>query len=379
MKIAMIIEAWKPIWWWWQAVANNLAKYLSEKQNCKVDLYVMNIAWKNKNFVEKINPNFNIIYTWKKRNFWLLSRICFLFEIVQLIKSNHKIERYNNVFAHANLPWIPAKILSKKLWIPCIYQVHWSWIEAMKKMYWDNMKSKIFFFIEDFIQTKIKYDLELSVDKLFLSRKNVNTPIFIPNWVDLEVFKNNDNIKKENTKWLNFIFVWRLHPQKGLIYLIKAANLIKNKLKNTKFIIIWEWEEQSYLQNEIEKLWIWDFFDFRWKKSWTDLINEYYKADIFILPSLFEWFPLTLLEAWACKLPVLATKVWENSNVITNLTNWWICEAWDYKILAKSIEEILKLDKNKLISIWENWFKLVENKYDLNNINKEIFYKIKDI
>jgi len=375
----MIIEAWKPIWWWWQAVAYNLAKYLSEKQNCKVDLYVMNLSWKNKNHVEKINNNFNIIYTWKEKRFSFFDRICWIFELIKLVKNNNKIKSYNYIFAHANLPWIPAKILSKKLKIPSIYQVHWSWIEAMKKMYWDNLKSNILFFIENFIQTKIKYDLQLTVDKLFLKRKNINKAIFIPNWVNLKSFENIDKINKKNKDWINFLFVWRLHPQKWLIYLIKAINLLKNKLNNHKFIIVWEWEEENILKKEITKLKLERFFEFRWKKSWIDLINEYYKADVFILPSLFEWFPLTLLEAWACKLAVLVTNVWENENVIKNWINWWLSDVWDYKDLTKNIKKVIQLDKKELNKIWENWYELVKEKYNLDKINGEIFNKIKEI
>jgi hypothetical protein len=51
----------------------------------------------------------------------------------------------------------------------------------MEKMYGNNLKSKILFFIENYIQTKIKYDLQISVDKKFLDRKNINSAIFIPN------------------------------------------------------------------------------------------------------------------------------------------------------------------------------------------------------
>jgi glycosyltransferase involved in cell wall biosynthesis len=379
MKLAMIIEAWHPIWWWGQAVAENLARYLSEKQNCKVDLYVMNLSWKKDNWYEKVNENFNIIYVWKKRTFWFIDRLLWCIDLIKLVKENNKTEKYSHIFAHANLPWIPASILSKKLKIPSIYQVHWSWIDAMKKMYWNNIKSKILFFIENYIQTKIRYDLQITVDKKFLERENINKSFYIANWADIKKFDKIKNIKKENKNWLNFIFVWRLHPQKWLHYLVESVNLIKNKLDDTKFVIIWEWEEEVLLKNKIKRCSIESFFEFRWKKTWDDLIKEFKKSDIFILPSLFEWFPLTLLEAWSSKLPVLVTKVWENPNVVIDWENWFLINPWDSKELAKSIENILKTSKNDLEENWKKWYELVKENYSLDSINLEIFNKIRKV
>ena len=38
-----------------------------------------------------------------------------------------------------------------------------------------------------------------------------------------------------------------------------------------------------------------------------ELINKYKSSHAFILPSIYEGQPLTLLEAWAAKLPVIVT------------------------------------------------------------------------
>jgi glycosyltransferase involved in cell wall biosynthesis len=44
------------------------------------------------------------------------------------------------------------------------------------------------------------------------------------------------------------------------------------------------------------------------EKSGVDLIKLYKSSQIFILPSIYEGQPLTLIEAWASKLPVIVTK-----------------------------------------------------------------------
>ena len=44
-----------------------------------------------------------------------------------------------------------------------------------------------------------------------------------------------------------------------------------------------------------------------------DMVKYYEIADIFVLPTLGDNFPLTVLEAMACKVPIVATSVWRDT------------------------------------------------------------------
>jgi hypothetical protein len=75
----------------------------------------------------------------------------------------------------------------------------------------------------------------------------------------------------------------------------------------------------------------------------------------------------------------LVTDVWENSNIIKSGINWFISKNWNSDDLAKNIENITKISKNNLIEIWNNWYELVNENYDLDSINLKVFNNIKNI
>ena len=378
MKIAMIIEAWKPIWGGGQAVAYEIGKRLSRDYNVKIDLFVMNLVGYEGEKIEQINENFRIIHVGKKRNWCFKDRIIWMFELMKEILSYHKKEKYDLVYTHANLPGLPAKILSMILRIPVIYHVHGTGIEAIEKMYGKGLKSKFLYMVEVFLQRIIKYNVEITVDRRFLQYKNVNRPVYIPNGVDLKKFEN-VNAKKED-EFFKVLFVGRLHPQKGLTYLMDAVNLIKDDLsKNVKFVIVGDGEEKNNLINKVKYLHLGDLFIFKEGKFGDDLIREYKSSHLFILPSLYEGFPLTVLEAWACKLPVLATSVGELPYIIKEDYNGWLVKPRNCHELAKKLKYILQLPQAELDKIGSNGYYLVKKEYCWDKVINKIIKVIKDI
>jgi glycosyltransferase involved in cell wall biosynthesis len=63
------------------------------------------------------------------------------------------------------------------------------------------------------------------------------------------------------------------------------------------------------LQLQVSKYQLENFIFLIGKKDKAELREYYQQADVFVLPSLWEGFPLTILEAWASGVAVIATKV----------------------------------------------------------------------
>ncbi len=111
-----------------------------------------------------------------------------------------------------------------------------------------------------------------------------------------------------NSNKIVFTMIGRLHEQKGHLYLLEAIKMMQPyELDKLVFWFLGEGELREQIQSFINQN----------KLSKTvkllgnqDNAIEFLKAsDIFILPSLWEGMPNAVLEAMACKLPVIATSV----------------------------------------------------------------------
>ncbi|MFA4804825.1 glycosyltransferase family 4 protein [Pyrococcus kukulkanii] len=376
----MIIEAWEPIWGGGQVHVYEICKRLV-KHGVEIDLYVMALKDKEGNVYnqneELFGGKLRIIRVGFPKSFTFLNRILWVFEVMKAIIHNHKRTPYSLIHAHANLPGLPAKILSKLLNIPVVYTVHGSGIEALEKMYGQGLKTKILYAFEVFLQRKIKYDVEITVDRVFLKYTNVNKPVYIPNGVDIEKF---DKVKVPKSRF-KILFVGRIHPQKGLRYLVKAINSIKGELEKVGGIVVivggsTEWtKEEKIVRTIIRKLNLKRYFIFKGKLPEDELLKEYKSSTLFILPSLFEGMPLTLLEAWASKLPVIATEVGENPRLVKHKYNGWLVKPGDAKELAKALQEALNFPPRKLEVFGERGYRIVKEKYTWDKVAENV-YKI---
>lgn len=85
----------------------------------------------------------------------------------------------------------------------------------------------------------------------------------------------------------------------------------------------------------------------------TDNVKEKLQtADIFVLPSVYEGIPMTIIEAMGAKMPIIATNVGGIPDMITDGIDGLICET-DSESIASSIDTIIK-DKKLRRDISEN-------------------------
>jgi glycosyltransferase involved in cell wall biosynthesis len=96
----------------------------------------------------------------------------------------------------------------------------------------------------------------------------------------------------------------RLHPQKGQWHLIRAFNEVRKQMP-CRLAILGTGELEGYLRDLVRDLGIEpDVYFLGWQSNPFKFLA---KGDVFVLPSVSEGLPLVLLEAMACRLPVIAT------------------------------------------------------------------------
>jgi glycosyltransferase involved in cell wall biosynthesis len=109
------------------------------------------------------------------------------------------------------------------------------------------------------------------------------------------------------TKGPLILTVARLVWFKGLNTLIDALPEVVERHTSTKLVIVGDGELRADLEAQVEQLGMSDYVVFTGERD--DVPDLLAAADLFVLPSVSEGLPISILEAMASKLPIVATNV----------------------------------------------------------------------
>lgn len=127
----------------------------------------------------------------------------------------------------------------------------------------------------------------------------------IPNGVDTEEFKPDP--EREHDGYFRILTVSRLTPRKGLRFLIRAMESLKEGNEKLELWIVGDGEEKPVLEALAKECDVSDRVKFFGAVPHDELGRYYGLADVFCLPSLNEGMSNTVLEALAAGLPIVAT------------------------------------------------------------------------
>lgn len=186
------------------------------------------------------------------------------------------------------------------------------------------------------------------------------------NGVDEKIFIPINSISEKNY----ILFTGGLTYRKGLFDLIECGRYICDKYPDISIIIVGRGILRDKLQVKIKKLGLDKRFIFKGYVQKTELISLYQNAKIYVLPSHYEGLPTVLLEAMSCGLPVVATAVSGNLDVISQYKNGILVPSKSPKELANAISFLLdnddlriKFGKNARKTIEEHFtWKIISNK-----------------
>ena len=175
--------------------------------------------------------------------------------------------------------------------------------------------------------------------------------LVVPNGIDLEKFKNlsrkdiREILKiKDNENIITF--VGTLRPVKGVKYLIKAMELIVKKNENAKLMLVGDGEEREELESLVEEFGLKERVKFVGRVQNEEIPQYMAASDVLVLPSLSEGFPVTILEAMASGLSIVATKVGGLPEIVKDGENGFLVEPNNYGQIAEKV--ILLLEDEEL-------------------------------
>jgi len=163
------------------------------------------------------------------------------------------------------------------------------------------------------------------------------------------------------------LFVGRLHPQKGLDVLLHAVHLLLREyaMDPIRLQLVGDGPLRDELGQLASELGIAEQVEF-WGR--TDTVLEHLpRADLFVLPSRAEGLSNALLEAMACGLPVVASRIPGNVDVVQHEQNGLLCPVDDPRALAHSIHTLLQQPALRA-QLGRAARTTVENEFGLNHI-----------
>jgi glycosyltransferase involved in cell wall biosynthesis len=168
-----------------------------------------------------------------------------------------------------------------------------------------------------------------------LSNSNLDKFIVINNWIDHSVY----SASKTNKDCIQILFLAWVDKNKGIYDLINALNYLKND--NYCLNIAGDGQAMSECIILAKTLGITNKINFL---SWvvgSDKFDLLAKSDIFVLPSYFEGYPNSLIEAMASSCAVIATNVGSIPDLIINKHNGLIFKPGDILSLAEHLDLLI--------------------------------------
>jgi len=173
------------------------------------------------------------------------------------------------------------------------------------------------------------------------------------NGIDLSLFHYDESVRERmrNEFELQDEFAWlavgNLSPQKNFTNLLEAWRIIGKKDGcNTRLYIVGEGVEKQMLQKKINEFGLAE--EVRLLGRRNDVQDLMSMADGYVMSSDWEGFPMVLLEAAASELPIVATDVGGNSEIVLNGENGYICPPKNPEALAQSMQELMKKPSDAL-------------------------------
>lgn len=208
----------------------------------------------------------------------------------------------------------------------------------------------------------------------------------IPNWIDLSLYndlplKNTFRKKfKIPARYKIILYLGRINRIKGLDLLIDAYADLVSEVDDIQLVITGPDDGfLTQLKEKVDNLGISKDVVFTGPLFGRDKLEAYVDADSYVLPSIYEAFPNTILEAYACHTPAIITdkcgiaNCFSNSVIVVSFNKSQLKNAIyrmlnDSALRSKLVREGLSLiekefEKNRVIGKLEDTYIECSNEY----------------
>lgn len=290
--------------------------------------------------------------------------------------------KYDIVHTHSSKPGFLGRLAAKQA---CVKGI----IHTVQGFAFHSQSSKLTKFIVGALEKIAGYAADKVVfvnDNDRISAKNMklisaHKMLTIYNGIELNYGRNNGNgrekelqYKKEAKSYVGMVA--RLWKQKAPHDYIHSIFYVLQKKTNTKFLVIGDGPLEKELKELCTNLGISKNVDFLgWRKDVPDLLK---KLDVFVLPSLWEGLPVSILEAMALGKPVVATDIKGNNELVVHGKTGFLVPPHRPDKIAESIISLLD-DEKMATEMGEKGYLRLKEKFDINTTVKQINLEYKKL
>lgn len=180
-----------------------------------------------------------------------------------------------------------------------------------------------------------------SAARHFISRYFPGDYRIIPNGVDADFFANAKPFPEYRDGKTNLLFVGRVEPRKGALYLVRAYAKLKQRYPETRLIVVGRGPQLGDLREFVHREQVRDVL-FAGRVSDVDKARFYKTADVFCAPSTGqESFGVVLLEAMAAGTAAVASDIHGYKKVVQRNVSGLLVEPRDADALCSALERLV--------------------------------------
>lgn len=292
----------------------------------------------------------------------LLARLAFF-----LLGRRHRYDAWHVHIAH-NLGAVCA-LLGRLLDVPVVLKVAGGWETRHALAERPDLVSRIAFWCLR-RATAWQAISERIADQLVQRGVRRDAVVVIPNAVDTRRFeRSNSSGDAASTR---FVFIGRLIESKGVGDLIDAFARVISESPNLRLQVVGGGPMHRAWLDKTLRLGLSESIEFSGHRS--DIPQVLSEADFGVLPSSSEGLSNTLLETLAAGVPMLATRVSGNEDLIRDDHNGWLFEPGDVEALASLLRLAASLSAEERARMSEQARASVFNHAGVESVISRLLY-----
>ena len=193
--------------------------------------------------------------------------------------------------------------------------------------------------------------------------------IVVPNGIEVNDYTNVQEKAKTNPH--QAIYVGRLVFYKNLEVVFQALTIVQQKIRDARLVIVGDGPMRPVWESLVEKLGLKDHVTFSGRVSHDEKVRLIKESQFLVLPSLVEGFGIVVLEAFACRRPVLVNRIGALQELVANGEDGFLADPTSAQDWADRMVTMFS-DQDLVSRIGDNGYAKLIQEYTTDHVARAV-------